>query len=93
LVPFARGAGDDLIRFAREVKAEILLLSAMTEEAIEALEGSAGRLAAAAPTIGFGGQAFNRNPAKAEDLGGHYMGPDAARALEKVLTLLATRRP
>ncbi len=79
----------DLIRFCREVRADAVMISAGSPEAIDALRQSDQDLRQAASVVAFGGSAFNTSPALAQELGGEYLGSDAATALDSLLSRFA----
>jgi MerR family transcriptional regulator, light-induced transcriptional regulator len=76
---------EDLVRFAREVKAEALMISASNAEVIENLRPKARFLLEAAPLVIYGGAAFNERPEMARELGGEYLGSDSAMALDGLM--------
>jgi MerR family transcriptional regulator, light-induced transcriptional regulator len=80
---------EDLVRFAREVKAEALMISASNAEVIENLRGTARFLLEAAPMVIYGGNAFNERPEMARELGGEYLGSDSAMALDGLMARFA----
>ena len=80
---------EDLVRFAREVKAEALMISASNAEVVENLRGTARFLLEAAPLVIYGGNAFNERPEMARELGGEYLGSDSAMALDGLLARFA----
>jgi MerR family transcriptional regulator, light-induced transcriptional regulator len=79
----------DLIRFCREVRADAVMISAGSPEAIDALRQSDQDLREAASVVAFGGSAFNTSPELAQELGGEYLGSDAATALDSLLSRFA----
>ena len=81
---------EDLVRFAREVKAEALMISASNAEVVENLRGTARFLLEAAPLVIYGGNAFNERPEMARELGGEYLGSDSAMALDGLMARFAT---
>ena len=76
----------DLARFSREVSADAILISANSPESIESLREHASVLRDAAALVVFGGQVFNDNPSLARELGGEFLGTDAASALDGLLS-------
>jgi MerR family transcriptional regulator, light-induced transcriptional regulator len=80
---------EDLVRFAREVKAEVLMISVSNAEVLENLRGTARFLLEAAPLIVYGGAAFNERPEMARELGGEYLGADSAMALDGLMARFA----
>ena len=80
---------EDLVRFAREVKAEVLMISVSNAEVLENLRGTARFLLEAAPLIVYGGAAFNERPEMARELGGEYLGSDSAMALDGLMARFA----
>ena len=80
---------EDLVRFAREVKAEVLMISVSNAEVLENLRGTARFLLEAAPLIVYGGAAFNERPEMARELGGEYLGSDSAMALDGLVARFA----
>ena len=78
----------DLARFAREVSAGAIMLSASTPEVIEELRPQAHLLREVVPLVIYGGYAFSQNPHLATELGGVFAGHSAADALEFVLKQL-----
>jgi methanogenic corrinoid protein MtbC1 len=76
----------DLIRFCHEVRADAVMISAGSLEAIDALREHNADLREAAPVVAFGGAAFNASPELAHELGGEYLGSDAATALNRLLS-------
>jgi MerR family transcriptional regulator, light-induced transcriptional regulator len=97
LAVFARRAGlrthylggntplRDLAQFCRDVGADALLVSASSPEVIAVVQAERELLRGAARILAFGGQGINDNPALAHDLGGEYLGHDAASSLEALL--------
>ena len=81
---------EDLVRFAREVKAEVLMISASNSEVLENLRNTARFLLEAAPLVVYGGAAFNERPEMARELGGEYLGSDSAMALDGLMARFAT---
>jgi MerR family transcriptional regulator, light-induced transcriptional regulator len=81
---------EDLVRFAREVKAEVLMISVSNAEVLENLRSTARFLLEAAPLIVYGGAAFNERPEMARELGGEYLGSDSAMALDGLMARFAT---
>jgi MerR family transcriptional regulator, light-induced transcriptional regulator len=76
---------EDLVRFAREVKAEALMISVSNSEVLENLRSKARFLLEAAPLVVYGGGAFNERPEMAREFGGEYLGSSPARALEGLM--------
>jgi MerR family transcriptional regulator, light-induced transcriptional regulator len=76
---------EDLVRFAREVKAEALMISASNAEVVDNLRATARFLLEAAPMVIYGGHAFNERPEMAHELGGEYLGADSAAALDGLM--------
>jgi MerR family transcriptional regulator, light-induced transcriptional regulator len=97
LAVFARRAGlrthylggntplRDLAQFCRDMGADALLVSASSPEVIAVVQAEREVLRGAARILAFGGQGINDNPALAHDLGGEYLGHDAASSLEALL--------
>jgi MerR family transcriptional regulator, light-induced transcriptional regulator len=81
---------EDLVRFAREVKAEVLMISVSNAEVLENLRSTARFLLEAAPLVVYGGAAFNERPEMARELGGEYLGSDSAMALDGLMARFAT---
>jgi MerR family transcriptional regulator, light-induced transcriptional regulator len=81
---------EDLVRFAREVKAEVLMISVSNAEVLENLRNTARFLLEAAPLVVYGGAAFNERPEMARELGGEYLGSDSAMALDGLMARFAT---
>jgi MerR family transcriptional regulator, light-induced transcriptional regulator len=81
---------EDLVRFSREVKAEVLMISVSNAEVLENLRGTARFLLEAAPLVVYGGAAFNERPEMARELGGEYLGSDSAMALDGLMARFAT---
>jgi MerR family transcriptional regulator, light-induced transcriptional regulator len=79
----------DLIRFCREIRADAVMISAGSPEAVDALRENNQDLREAAPVVAFGGVAFNTCPELAHELGGEYLGADAATALDSLLSRFA----
>lgn len=77
----------DLAAMAADVKPAAVLISATTPESVRRLRGDRDLLAAVAPLVVFGGQAFARRPEVAADLGGVFLGDDA-----KVIVAELSRR-
>jgi MerR family transcriptional regulator, light-induced transcriptional regulator len=80
---------EDLVRFAREVKAEVLMISVSNAEVLENLRNTARFLLEAAPLVVYGGSAFNERPEMARELGGEYLGSDSAMALDGLMARFA----
>jgi MerR family transcriptional regulator, light-induced transcriptional regulator len=80
---------EDLVRFSREVKAEVLMISVSNAEVLENLRGTARFLLEAAPLVVYGGAAFNERPEMARELGGEYLGSDSAMALDGLMARFA----
>jgi MerR family transcriptional regulator, light-induced transcriptional regulator len=80
---------EDLVRFAREVKAEVLMISVSNAEVLENLRNTARFLLEAAPLVVYGGAAFNERPEMARELGGEYLGSDSAMALDGLMARFA----
>jgi DNA-binding transcriptional MerR regulator/methylmalonyl-CoA mutase cobalamin-binding subunit len=83
----------DLARFAREVKASAIMLSATSPEVIDALRPNAHLLREVVPLVVYGGMAFVQNPALAAELGGQYAGDNAAQALDFILAQFEDNLP
>lgn len=81
---------EDLARFAREVRADAVLVSAGSIETVELLRQDAGRLRESARLLVLGGRGFLERPALARELGGEYLGGDAAAAVDGLLARLET---
>jgi MerR family transcriptional regulator, light-induced transcriptional regulator len=81
---------EDLVRFSREVKAEVLMISVSNAEVLENLRSTARFLLEAAPLVVYGGAAFNERPEMARELGGEYLGSDSAMALDGLMARFAT---
>lgn len=79
----------DLVRFCTELRADAVMISAGSAEAIDALREHHATLHEAAAIVAFGGAAFNEAPELARELGGEYLGSDAAVALEGLLSRFA----
>ncbi len=79
----------DLIRFCREMRADAVMISAGSPEAIDALRESNQDLREAASVVAFGGVIFNAFPELAHEFGGEYLGSDAATALDSLLSRFA----
>jgi MerR family transcriptional regulator, light-induced transcriptional regulator len=79
----------DLIRFSREMRADAVMISAGSPDAIDALRESNLDLREAAPVVAFGGVVFNAFPELAHEFGGEYLGSDAATALDSLLSRFA----
>ena len=75
----------DLARFAKEVRADAVLISATASEAVSALRAAKDRLNELGKLVVYGGQAFNERPELARELGGEFLGGDAASALDSLL--------
>jgi MerR family transcriptional regulator, light-induced transcriptional regulator len=80
---------EDLVRFSREVKAEVLMISVSNAEVLENLRSTARFLLEAAPLVVYGGAAFNERPEIARELGGEYLGSDSAMALDGLMARFA----
>ncbi len=79
----------DLARFARDIKASAVLVSAGTSGVVAGLYAQADLLRDAVPIVIYGGQGFNDNPSIATELGGEYFGDNAGDALEALLLRLS----
>jgi MerR family transcriptional regulator, light-induced transcriptional regulator len=75
----------DLARFAREIKASAVLVSAGTAEVIENIRPQAHLLRETVPVVIYGGHGFNQNPAIAQEFGGEFLGDNARVALNGLL--------
>lgn len=82
---------DDLVQYAREVRPALICLSAGTPEGAKALRTFQGQLARLRPRpqFGFGGRAFNYDPALRESLPGRFLGETIKAGVETVTRLLA----
>lgn len=80
---------EDLVRFAREVKAEVLMISASNADVLENLRDKARFLLEAAPLVIYGGGAFNERPEMAREFGGEYLGASPVGALERLMARFA----
>jgi DNA-binding transcriptional MerR regulator len=85
--------GKDLAAYAHDQRPGLVALSAATEGPALSLERTAGMLARLRPSpiFGFGGRAFNLDPRLREDLGGHFLGEDAAQGARNALGMLRGR--
>jgi methanogenic corrinoid protein MtbC1 len=82
---------DDLVRLATRHRPALVLVSAQSREAALSLAEVSRLLAALgpdAPHLAFGGRAFNLDPALRVQIGGIYVGPDAAATVDLVQALL-----
>ncbi len=77
---------EDLVRFCKEVRADAVMISAGSPEALDALRENNIDLRTAAPVVAFGGAAFNASPELAHEFGGEYLGQDASVALDSLLS-------
>ena len=80
----------DLARFAREIKASAILVSAGTAEVVENIRSQAHLLRETVPVVIYGGNGFNQNPGIAAELGGEYFGDNARIALDGLLSRFAS---
>lgn len=78
----------DLAVYARQVKANALLVSVNMPEALEALRAQLGDLRDLGMPLYYGGAQFNLAPELALELGGEYLGPDAQAAANALLARL-----
>ncbi len=79
----------------RRLSPDLVMISATTEESVPGVIAMAEAIAAmdgTKPAFGFGGSAFNTNPALRATVPGVFMGEDAHAALANVSNLLAERR-
>jgi MerR family transcriptional regulator, light-induced transcriptional regulator len=76
----------DLARFAREIKASAVMVSAGTSDVIENMRHQVHLLREAVPIVIYGGNGFNDNPSLAQELGGEFFGDNAKVALESLLS-------
>jgi MerR family transcriptional regulator, light-induced transcriptional regulator len=83
----------DLARFAREVSASAIMVSASAPDVIEGFRAQAHLLREVVPHVIYGGYAFSQNPRLAAELGGEFAGHSAADALEFVLKQLEPNPP
>jgi MerR family transcriptional regulator, light-induced transcriptional regulator len=83
----------DLARFAREVKAAAIMLSATSSEVVDGLRAQAHLLREVVPLVVYGGYAFSQNPGLARELGGIHAGKDAAAALDFMLAYFEDQLP
>ncbi len=79
---------DDLVQLSDDVDAAAVLISASMPDALAQLRARADRLDGIAPVLIFGGAAFDREPAAAEELGGRYLTPDVTAAVERLEAML-----
>ena len=79
----------DLAEYAREHRPALICLSANSEESAHELRQMEARLAGMRPRprLGYGGRAFNLNPALRKTVPGVYLGEDAATALTRIRQL------
>jgi methanogenic corrinoid protein MtbC1 len=79
----------DLANYAREQRPALIVLSASSEESAHSLRQMEARLAGMRPRpkLGYGGLAFNLNPALRKTVPGLYLGEDAAIAAARVRQL------
>ncbi len=82
----------DLARFAREVKAAAIMLSAGSAAVVDTMRQHIHLLHEVVPTLIFGGRAFTERPTLAKDLGGEYAGNDAGQALDFILAKLESAK-
>jgi MerR family transcriptional regulator, light-induced transcriptional regulator len=80
----------DLARFAREIKASAVLVSAGTSEVIENMRSQVHLLREVVGIVIYGGNGFNNNPSLAGELGGEFLGDNAKVALEGLLSRFIT---
>ncbi len=80
----------DLARFAREIKASAVLVSAGTSDVIENMRSQVHLLREAVEIVIYGGNGFNLNPSLATELGGEFFGDNAKVALEGLLSRFAS---
>ncbi|MEJ2359505.1 MAG: cobalamin-dependent protein [Deinococcales bacterium] len=74
---------EDLATMAQQVGAGAVMISASAERTLIALEQHADLLRTMAPRMVYGGAAFDRDPARAERLGGVYLADDVGEAVKR----------
>ena len=81
----------DLVHYAREVRPALICLSAASPEGAAALRPFPGRLARLRPKpqLGFGGRAFNNDPALRRGISGHFLGETINEACATVRRLVS----
>jgi methanogenic corrinoid protein MtbC1 len=81
----------DLVETVRAVNPDLVCLSASTAETAMELVGVARALRESFPQLlfGFGGRAFNSNPALAQAVAGRFLGHDAREFVDTVNMLMA----
>jgi methanogenic corrinoid protein MtbC1 len=85
----------DLLETVRQLQPDMVAMTASTmETATQVLEAGRAILALAPPTphFGYGGRAFNLNPALAQKMPGRFLGKDALEAVDSVADLLGSSR-
>ncbi len=78
----------DLQAMADHLGASAVMLSASAPKAVDALEQHADRLKKLAPLVVYGGAAFDRDPSRAERLGGVYLADDVGEAVKRIDEIL-----
>jgi DNA-binding transcriptional MerR regulator/methylmalonyl-CoA mutase cobalamin-binding subunit len=73
----------DLNAMAHQLGASAVMLSASAPEALDALEREIDVLKQLAPVVVYGGAAFDRDPSRAERLGGVYLADDVGEAVKR----------
>lgn len=81
----------ELVSFAREVHADVVMISASTSDTFDHLAEHKTVLQTMAPSLVFGGWVFNENPQLAQDLGGIFLGPDTHKIVDTLASHLKER--
>lgn len=81
---------EDLHVMARGLKASCVMVSASTTESIRELQSRQGYLRDIAPLLVFGGAAFDRDPTRADALGGTYLASTVTEAVRRFDDLFAS---
>ncbi len=79
----------DLFEYAQGARADAVLISVGSSEAVKALRAESSRLKAFAIPIVYGGAAIDASPDLAAELGGEYFGPGVLDALKGLVRRLA----
>jgi MerR family transcriptional regulator, light-induced transcriptional regulator len=85
---------DDLVRYIKEEKPKMVILSATIEEATEDLAPFDELISKVhpKPIFGYGGAAFNRNPELISKTPGYYLGETISQSIKTVQSILEGKK-
>ena len=86
---------EDLVEFSQQEHPNMIILSASTENSAQPLRKMRALLAGmrVKPLFGYGGRAFNFNPALRREMGGVFLGESLGAAVEQVGLMLKDEKP